>query len=239
MIFALTRPEGGEVMRTIRALLILVFASCGTVFAQQQPYGIHIFTDWRPSTIRLDISPDDAQVFVDRHFSGPVSQFGGRFKSLSLHAGPHLIEIRKAGLRSLALEVMLYPGQNVTLSRAMRPGGPGELSGSEAEVTVPSFDEGAFLPAADGRSGELRFDVKPKDAEIYADGFYLGIVDDFNGSQHMMLTQGTHHLVLKRDGYQTIEANVTIESDRPLTYRTALAAATRTPVQLTASSAIR
>ncbi len=208
-------------MRIIGTLLIMVIASCGTVFAQQ-PYGFHVFTDWRPSNLRLDISPDDAQVFVDRHFTGSVSEFGGRFRSLSLHAGPHLIEVRKAGLRSLALEVMLYPDQNVTLSRVMRPAQPGELSGSEAEAIVPAFDEGVFLPAVERRSGELRFDVSQKDAEIYADGFYLGTVDDFNGSQHMMLTQGPHHLVLQREGYETLGFNLSVDSDKTVTYRGAL-----------------
>ncbi len=227
----------------VAAVLTVLFSS--TVFAQRHPaqgsyppYGFRVFTDWQPSGLRLDVSPDNAKVFVDHHYAGAVNEFNS-FRRLSLHAGPHLVEIRKPGFRSLTVDVSLFPNQNVTLSRTLQPLYDGDNLEADAEAGAPSLESGALPPAADGPSGALRFDVKVKDAAVYADGFYVGIVSDFNGSQHMMLTQGTHRLVLKRDGYQTIEANVTIESDRPLTYRTALAAATRTPVQLTASSAIR
>jgi hypothetical protein len=127
--------------------------------------------------------------------------------------------VRREGFYSLAVEINLYPGQTVTLSRTLRPNGE---QGAIVEALAPSFEEGAFLPPVNAPSGELRFDVKPKDAEIYADGFYVGLVDDFNGSQHMMLTQGQHHLVLKREGYETVDFNLPVDSDKTVTYRGAL-----------------
>ena len=68
----------------------------------------------------------------------------------------------------------------------------------------------------------VRFDVTPKDAEIYADGFYVGIVDDFNGSQRLQLTPGRHHVAVKMDGYEAVEFDLSIESTRSITYRATL-----------------
>ena len=225
-------------MRVVRAVFILFFVGSGVGFAQRQeagraapiqanyrPYGYRVFTDWQPSNLRVDISPDDAAVFVDKHFAGLANQFSGTFKHLTLHAGPHLIEIRKAGFRSLAVEVSLFPDQNLTLWRTLQPVHDGE--DADAEASAPAFEEGAFPPVVQGASGELRFDVTPKETEIYADGFYVGIVDDFNGSQHMMLTQGEHRLVLKREGYETLDFNLSVDSDRTVTYRGVLKKAAR------------
>ena len=62
-------------------------------------------------------------------------------------------------------------------------------SGTPATVpAAPAFDEGAAPPAPAAMAappGDVRFDVTPQDAEIQADGFYAGIVDDFNGSVEM------------------------------------------------------
>ena len=209
------------------ALLILVSPSAviaqGRDFYSRQggypPYGFRVFTDPQPANLRLDVSPADAWVFVDAQYAGSVDDFNGAFHHLALAGGPHLVVIRKAGFTPLAIEVAVFPGQSVTLTRTMQ-----RASNSDTldPVVAPSFEEGAFLPATDGASGDVRLDVKPKDAEVYADGFYVGTVDDFNGSQHLILTQGQHHLALKRDGYEGQDQTLTIDSERPVTFRAAL-----------------
>ena len=43
----------------------------------------------------------------------------------------------------------------------------------------------------------LRLEVKPKEAEVYVDGFYAGIVDDFDGTfQRLSVTPGEHDIEL-------------------------------------------
>lgn len=181
--------------------------------------GWRVYADWESANVRLDVSPNDAQVYVDGFYAGVVDEFDGIFQRLTLHAGPHLIEIRKTGYVSLAVELNLYPGQTVTYRRTMEPSqgveAPAPLSG------VPGFEEGATLPPpvdVTAPPGDVRFDVTPKNAEIYADGYYVGIVDDFNGSQHLQLAPGRHHVVLKTDGYETIEVDLVIAPDRSITY---------------------
>jgi hypothetical protein len=55
----------------------------------------------------------------------------------------------------------------------------------------------------------MRIEVKPKEAEVYVDGFYAGIVDDFNGVfQRLSVTPGEHDITLYLDGYRTVHQKV-------------------------------
>jgi hypothetical protein len=56
---------------------------------------------------------------------------------------------------------------------------------------------------------ELRLEVKPKQAQVYLDGYYVGIVDDFDGTfERLRCKPGDHELVLYLEGYQTVRQNV-------------------------------
>jgi len=55
----------------------------------------------------------------------------------------------------------------------------------------------------------LRLDVRPHEAEVYVDGYYSGIVDDFDGAfQRLHLRPGEHELTLYLDGYRTVHQKV-------------------------------
>jgi PEGA domain len=55
----------------------------------------------------------------------------------------------------------------------------------------------------------LRLEVKPKEAEVYVDGFYAGIVDDFDGTfQRLSVRPGEHEIELFLDGYRTVHQKV-------------------------------
>ena len=50
----------------------------------------------------------------------------------------------------------------------------------------------------------VRLDVKPKEAEVYVDGYYAGVVDDFDGTfQRLRVEPGEHEIELWLDGYRT------------------------------------
>ena len=55
----------------------------------------------------------------------------------------------------------------------------------------------------------VRLEVKPKEAEVYVDGFYAGIVDDFDGTfQRLRVPPGEHELELWLEGYRTVRQKV-------------------------------
>ncbi len=53
--------------------------------------------------------------------------------------------------------------------------------------------------------GVVRFEVHPKQAEIYIDGYYAGIVDDFG---KLRLEPGPHDITLYLDGHRAFEETV-------------------------------
>ncbi len=58
-------------------------------------------------------------------------------------------------------------------------------------------------------SAELRLEVRPKQAQVYVDGYYAGIVDDFDGTfQRLHVSPGNHELILYLQGYRTVRQNL-------------------------------
>jgi len=65
-----------------------------------------------------------------------------------------------------------------------------------------------YYPVYDNRA-ELRIIATPKEAAVYVDGFYAGIVDDFDGVfQPLWLTPGGHQIALYFEGFRTVHHNV-------------------------------
>ena len=85
-----------------------------------------------------------------------------------------------------------------------------------------------YAPGSDGGSskasgyeeGRLRLNVKPKKAEVYVDGGYAGLVDDFDSSwQALHLDAGPHHIEMRLDGYEPLAIDVQIEPGKKITYK--------------------
>jgi hypothetical protein len=82
-----------------------------------------------------------------------------------------------------------------------------------------------YVPIYDNRA-ELRIVVHPKVAEqaaVYVDGFYAGIVDDFNNVfQALPLPPGGHRVVLYLEGYHTVHKNVYLHPGSMLRFETTM-----------------
>jgi hypothetical protein len=73
-----------------------------------------------------------------------------------------------------------------------------------------------YFPAYDYRA-EVRVMATPRDAAVYVDGFYAGIVDDFDGVfQHLLLPPGGHTIVLYLEGYRTVRHDLYLRPDSTL-----------------------
>jgi hypothetical protein len=60
----------------------------------------------------------------------------------------------------------------------------------------------------------VRVLVTPKEAQVYVDGYYAGIVDDFDGLfQRLHVPAGEHEFVLYLDGYRTVHQKVYLTPD--------------------------
>jgi len=68
--------------------------------------------------------------------------------------------------------------------------------------------------------GHLRLDVSPKHAEVFVDGYYAGIVDDFDGMfQTLDLESDGYRIEVRAPGYETLGFDVRIQPGRKITYR--------------------
>jgi hypothetical protein len=60
-----------------------------------------------------------------------------------------------------------------------------------------------------GFDGALRLKVKPRTAQVYVDGYYAGIVDDFDGTfQRLRLPPGQHEITIYLSGYHTVRQHI-------------------------------
>jgi hypothetical protein len=67
--------------------------------------------------------------------------------------------------------------------------------------------------------GAVRLKVKPREAQVYVDGYYAGTVDDFDGVfQRLHLRSGSHHIEIRAPGYETLTVDVDIQTDHTISY---------------------
>jgi PEGA domain-containing protein len=69
-------------------------------------------------------------------------------------------------------------------------------------------------------TGALRLKVKPANAQVFIDGYYVGLVDSFDGVfQRLGIESGAHRVELKAEGYEPVEFEVMITPGETVTYR--------------------
>jgi hypothetical protein len=77
----------------------------------------------------------------------------------------------------------------------------------------------SYAPVS-GDDGALRLKVKPADASVYVDGYYVGVVDDFDGIfQRLHIEAGPHRIEIRAPQYETLTFDVRITPDETTTYR--------------------
>ncbi len=68
--------------------------------------------------------------------------------------------------------------------------------------------------------GEIRFRVTPRDAQVFVDGYYAGVVDDYDGVlQSLRLESGPYHIELVAPGYAPLEVDIRVNPGQKVTYR--------------------
>ena len=68
--------------------------------------------------------------------------------------------------------------------------------------------------------GHLRLRVSPRHAQVFVDGYYVGVVDDFDGIvQALTLEDGPYHIEIVAPGYAPLEFDIRILPGQKITYR--------------------
>jgi hypothetical protein len=65
--------------------------------------------------------------------------------------------------------------------------------------------------------GDVRLEVRPRNAAVYVDGYYAGVVDNFDGVfQHLTLTVGPHEIEIAAPGLEPRFFDVYIDPARTI-----------------------
>jgi hypothetical protein len=69
-------------------------------------------------------------------------------------------------------------------------------------------------------TGAVRLRVRPRDAEVFVDGGYAGVVNDFDGVfQELRLSQGSHKIEVRMPGFESAVFDVHIQPGRTIDLR--------------------
>jgi hypothetical protein len=68
-------------------------------------------------------------------------------------------------------------------------------------------------------TGSLRLKIQPRFGEVLVDGYYVGLVNDFDGIfQRLRLEEGPHHIEVHEPGFEPLEFEVLILPGETITY---------------------
>jgi hypothetical protein len=68
--------------------------------------------------------------------------------------------------------------------------------------------------------GSVRLKVKPSNASVFVDGYYAGIVDDFDNSfQKLSVALGKHRIEISAPGYQPLIVEIDVVDFDTINYQ--------------------
>jgi len=87
-----------------------------------------------------------------------------------------------------------------------------------AAVPAPaSAGQWGYYPRFAGPDASMRIEVRQKQAQVFVDGYYAGIVDDFDGPfQRLRVMPGEHEIEIYLEGYHSIREKVYLSPDNTL-----------------------
>jgi hypothetical protein len=174
-------------------------------------------------SVRLQVTPKEAQVFVDGYYVGIVDDFDGTFQSLHLSPGGHELTLYLEGYRTVRQSFYAATGRDFKVKYAMVPLKPGEAAEPPPKPTEPP-EEQALPPstraaqpsprqaqaAIDAKGfGTLSIRVQPGDAEVLIDG------EKWRGpeAQERLLVQvaeGSHKVEIQKAGFVTFSTEIQV-----------------------------
>jgi hypothetical protein len=205
---------------------------------------------YQPSAeLRIQVTPRQAEVYIDGYLVGTVDDFDGVFQRLHVPLGEHEITIYSPGHRTIAERMLFRPYESYHIRNVMQPlaaGDANETRPAPAPRSVPGGVEGPpqregppprggerpaprdrmppdrDAPRRADQFGTLSLRVQPSDAEISIDGERW----DTPGGERIMvqLSEGTHRVEVRKEGHRTYTTSVRVRSGETVTLNVSLPA---------------
>lgn len=185
-----------------------------------------------PAVVETDIRPKKASVFVDGEEVGRAKDYNGRWDSLWLEAGKHLLAFEAPGYMRLQIALEVRSGRSFRISHRLQRGeglDPRSILEEEAqearesplEASVgsarePGGEEPPDRPGALPR-GFLRLRILPADAAVYLDGAFLARADELERLHGALsVAEGEHRVEVVRPGYRSRSVAVVVKEGGPV-----------------------
>jgi len=83
-----------------------------------------------------------------------------------------------------------------------------------------AYPPAGYVAAGPGYDyGGIRIQDAPREAQVFADGYYVGIVDDFDGTfQRLQLEPGAHRIEIRAPGLEPLAFDVNVLAGQTITY---------------------
>jgi hypothetical protein len=188
---------------------------------------------------RIQVTPREADVFIDGYFVGKVDDFDGNLQRLHVEAGEHELTVYHEGYHPIREKVLFRRGATLKVQYEMQPLAPGEPApprptpnpnarperapsdratrpyphDPRAERSYPRDPEGEF--------GTLSLRIQPRDAVVLVDGEEW---DRPAGEDRFTidLPEGPHRLEVRKDGFRTYMRTVDVRRGQITTLNVSL-----------------
>ena len=193
--------------------------------------------------LRLEVTPRDAEVYLDGYLVGVVDNFDGMFQRLRVPYGEHEITIYFNGYRSIQQKMLFRPGESYSIRQVMQPVAAGEpadprptpsappperddrgrppmrgyaeppMRGEEPPMPGRGQPDTAQPGVAMGDFGSVAIKVQPAGAEIIVDGERWEVPAG-DDRLTLDLSSGPHKIEIRKEGYKPYSAEVNIVRGR-------------------------
>jgi hypothetical protein len=219
-------------------------------------YGYGYPIDVLTASLRLEVKPRDAEVYVDGYRAGTVDDFDGIFQRLRLRPGEYSLVLYLDGFHQVEQQIHAGHGADQSIKLEMVKLAPGEQTGPrpapapreerpepqarEPRPNDPRRGRGApppditVAPEDPGprNFGVLAIHVQPADAEILIDGAPWTIPAG-ETRLNVQLPAGRHRVEIRKAGYASYVEEVAVQAGRRLPLNVSLIRAPGGGVRIT------
>ena len=122
-------------------------------------YPYPYYQNW--SDLRIQVTPRDAEVYLDGYLVGTVDDYDGTFQRLHVPYGEHQISVFFEGYRTIEQKMLFRPGEAYQIRQVMQPVQAGEAPDPRPTPIAPPPDEQGRPPMRGGYEPPMRGGYEP------------------------------------------------------------------------------
>ena len=192
------------------------------IYWQRYPYPYYPYRYDYTGSARIQVTPRDAEVYVDGYFVGSVDDFDGWLQRLNVELGEHEIAVYHPQYRTYRERVLFRPGATLKIEASLDPLQPGDAPEPKPTPAAPTeprqaprtrdpYPEPRATRGGDPQSdsGAVAIRVQPRDAEVLIDGERW---EAPSGGERLVvqLSDGEHRVEIRREGYRPFTTTIRV-----------------------------